>query len=467
MHSHISIEIPEKSNPAQIFDFEKSPQSGSSREDRGLGKKRVVTPAASTTRVKDARERRIWRLFHNAKVRRWELVRNGNFSEFSDVLQNHSAFKCRTSAGFDATVGISVRRGRESQNSSDRANFAGALRCGSVWGCPLCARTILHKHAEKINIGIDFAGEQGMGMIFYTLTIPHAKSDNPAELMKKLTIAKTLFAKGGARTRLEKKFNKIGSITRLEITDGKNGIHPHFHTLVFFENELDELTAQKYIDFLAAAWLRACSDLRVGLVTDQNLNDFLRHGFHGEQIFLKNADNITKYMTKMGFSKELTNATDTKKSKKSGRSMWEVLQGFVKKDKADTRKWLEFLREFRRRPAVRWSAGLKKKLGVDDDDFDEPDLVNGDESDASERIYTIFQYNLVVRNGLWFPILRGVETKNFQLLQNIANKYGVEFTSQKEGWPSITRHTHTQPRHGPASPKQSDASEFLERTRWQ
>jgi len=207
--------------------------------------------------------------------------------------------------------------------------------------------------------------------------------------------------------------------------------------------------------------------LRVGLVTDQNLNDFLRHGFHGEQIFLKNADNITKYMTKMGFSKELTNATDTKKSKKSGRSMWEVLQGFVKKDKADTRKWLEFLREFRRRPAVRWSAGLKKKLGVDDDDFDEPDLVNGDESDASERIYTIFQYNLVVRNGLWFPILRGVETKNFQLLQNIANKYGVEFTSQKEGWPSITRHTHTQPRHGPASPKQSDASEFLERTRWQ
>ena len=391
-----------------------------------LGKERLVPPTR-----KQKYRKKIWRQFLAAKRQCWALLaylrRHDPDNVHRQVLERHGSFRCRTSPAYGTMAGVSMR--------GNEATWSGLSCCGSAWGCPICAPVILRHHQEKISVAFDVANENDYTVVFTTLTVPHKRFFSPTDLIFLIQAARKIYGKGGTRQRLERGMGRMGDITRLEVTDGPNGLHPHYHILTFFDCDLPEEGIINYIKYLSEKWTQACRE--VGLVDDHNAAAFADHGFRAERVVIERADTIAKYLAKMAFSQEMTNAGDGKRGKRGGRSMWDVLAGFTRGDPSDTDKWLSYLAAFYRKPVVRWSPRLKRKLGVDI--LDDEQIVNTDDGAEVQRVYEVRHYQQVVHRGLWYPILRAVESKNFKMLQNISKKYAIDFIAVAEGYPDITQ----------------------------
>ena len=392
-----------------------------------------TTPTKGATTIGEKHRKKTWRLLRRVKRRRLALLHSMQSQDpdhpHCQTLERHRSWRCCSYAQYGKTAGIGLRDGK--------AGVVGVQRCSHVWACKVCAPGILFRRQEEIQIAFDVAVENNYTVVFITLTFPHRRTYTPTDLIFWAENAREIYGKGGGRSRREKRLGYMGQIVRHEVTDGPNGIHPHYHILTFFNRELIDEEINNYFEYLKAKWTQACR--QAGLVDDSNAAAFAAHGFHAERVEVERSDKIAKYMAKMAFSQEMTNAGNNKKSKKSkrkGRTMWDVLEGFACGDPADTEKWLSYLEAIQGKKAVRWSPGLKRKLGVDV--LEDEQIVEAEEKEQNTRVYDIHNYYQVVYRGLWYPIMRAVETKNFNMLSNIAKKYRIGFTSVADGWPDIT-----------------------------
>lgn len=268
----------------------------------------------------------------------------------------------------DEAAGLSVWK------SEGRARLAGAITCGAVWTCPVCAAKIAEKRRLELQLAVRTWLERGNHVNLLTLTFPHTEADNLADLLKLQAKALQKFKNSTRRyKRVMERYGRAGSIRGLEITYGKNGWHPHTHDLVFVKPGLEN-DIQAVRD-LRRAWLRAC--LHVGLLkpdgTLKPFRDFWRHALD-----LSGGTRAAEYIAKFGRDERwgITSEMTRNYAKVGmGRALWmdelhvtpfQLLEWSRNGDKSAGAIFRRYADAIKGKRALSWSQGLKLDLGVTD-----------------------------------------------------------------------------------------------------
>lgn len=139
---------------------------------------------------------------------------------------------------------------RGEDSDTGKLSLLGLARCHRVQ-CPLCSyvQTIIRR-----DFALEWAKKQdwsGYYGVFLTFTVSHKLSDSETVARFKKTIDKLNKSQSRYSTWFKHLFNKrevgyrsscpdsLGTLSSLEITFGKNGLHPHFHTMFLTKSAED------------------------------------------------------------------------------------------------------------------------------------------------------------------------------------------------------------------------------------
>lgn len=278
------------------------------------------------------------------------------------------------------------------------AAYHGLQTCGSVWACPVCSAKVQGDRAEDIAAGAAAWHEKGGGMALLSLTFPHYRSDDLAELLDKLRDAMETMnrtrafrdcfdrpARVGKPTKrypdgkpIPAKpglFRIAGTIRALEVTHGEaNGWHPHFHVLAFTSGgrmSAERLEALK--NHLFPLWVESC--VAAGLPAPS-----ARHGLD-----VQDGTRAAEYIAKWGKEPEAATVkatvgkstarelaySHTKKGRGGSRSPFDLLRlAHAGNDRA-AGLFRDFAIAFKGKRQLRWSRGLRDLLGLNAEKTDE------------------------------------------------------------------------------------------------
>lgn len=232
-----------------------------------------------------------------------------------------------------------------------RAHFKGLMTCGSAWVCPVCASKISERRRVELSDALDRNSE--LTPVLVTFTLAHDRGDRLAELVDFLNDGLRRARSGAPWGRLRRRFGLVGSVSALEVTWGQAaGWHPHRHLLMFSTLRADGIDAE---------------DLRARL-TDRFGRMVARRGRYVSAIYgvdVRLGDGaVGNYLAKerWGLGAEVTKA-GVKKAR-SGYSPWELLECYSKGAAWAGRLFVEYAAAMRGRSQLRWSAGLRDRLGV-------------------------------------------------------------------------------------------------------
>lgn len=324
--------------------------------------------------------------------------------------------------------------------SRNRAYYSGLQTCGSAWVDPVCSGVIFDKRKFEVGAALDWARENGHSVWFITLTARHSKNMELASLLGGLNRAMRRVYAGKAFQQFKAAHGYLGSIRGTEITNGRNGWHPHFHGLWFTAGgTLDEL--QAYVDKAWAAALKA-----EGLT-----------GLRGIRAVVKESSmTADAYITKFGRDRDWDLDAEMtmwarKNGDRGGASPWDLLRAGLRGVPEDVvgkpgervylqvqKRCRELFREYAAATkglhSMRWSAGLKKAVGLVDVSDDE---VAAGEANAVELVIlarlTVAQWRVVVGNDLRGELLAVAGTGDYGLVAGFLARIGVTLPASVDG----------------------------------
>ena len=260
--------------------------------------------------------------------------------------------------GFDQNAKIKVWQSIEHKTTS----FSGLQTCGSVWACPVCSAKIAERRRAEIIAAMAAHKAVGGCVNMLTLTAPHQRADNLAELLAKQAVALKFFFKDGSAKNVLKEMGVVGQIRALEVTHGRlsdfnNGWHPHYHILQFAGVGVDlvRFDAVQMKDWSVRLYLRwAACCVRAGLGEPS-----FAHGLK-----LDDGSKAAKYVSKWGLEDEMTKG-HTKKAL-HGETPFDFLRAYLvdSKDKQAGALFKEFAETFKGKRQLFWSPGLKKRYAI-------------------------------------------------------------------------------------------------------
>ena len=136
-----------------------------------------------------------------------------------------------------------------------KAHYAGLCRCCSVWLDPVCAASISEGRRAELVAAVATAKAMGWQVVLMTCTIPHGLGDDIKAMLKQMLDAWRRMSTGRAGKDMRKLLGVQGTIRASEVTDGKNGFHPHFHVLIFAKSDF---TSQSFQAGFLPLWQDAC-----------------------------------------------------------------------------------------------------------------------------------------------------------------------------------------------------------------
>jgi hypothetical protein len=241
-------------------------------------------------------------------------------------------------------------------------SYSGLQTCGSVWQCPVCAAKIAERRRVEVRSAMDAWKQQGGTVNLLTLTCPHQRGDDLAQLLAKQAKALNYFWMDRKAKAVFQEMGNIGHIKATETTHGRlspfdNGWHPHYHILMFDGSGVDlarfdpaQMTSWRARLYLC--WLNACNLAGLGAPSYQ----------HG--IRLDDGSKADKYISKWGLEDEITRG-HTKKAI-SGETPFDLLRA-LQADPTDRQAaalFIEFATVFKGKRQLRWSKGLKARFAV-------------------------------------------------------------------------------------------------------
>lgn len=234
----------------------------------------------------------------------------------------------------------------------NKAHYAGLRRCSSVWWCPLCAAKISERRRVELVSAVAVAKAMGWQVLLMTLTIPHGLGDDVNLMLDQMLKAWRKVTTSRAGQKLKDRLGIEGTIRGLEVTDGLNGFHPHFHVLVFAQ---PTFTAQSFQAAYLPFWQDACVKSGLPRPLDQ----------HGLRV--DDGSWAARYATKWGLEDEMTKShTKTSKGDK-GMTPWDMLRDVLKNDSERSRaRFYIYAIAFKGRRQLYWSNGLKARLAVEE-----------------------------------------------------------------------------------------------------
>lgn len=294
---------------------------------------RIRNTAAGSSKNNDLHGRR-WQLFKTAKRL---------FPELKSLQCCHSKM-----ATPDAVV--TVRGGGDVP-----AFFGGTYRCGSVWMCPHCARRIASRRREELNHAIERALQARWSVHLQTLTAPHQLDTPVADQLSAFSDARRRLTSYRGYKALLQRFEVIGEVRSIEVTYGKNGWHPHSHSILFSQRQQwTEADRAEFRRELWQQWRRACRAAGLADPTEA----------HGVDVRSGNA--AANYATKWGMADELAKPK-LKQGVDGSRTPWQLLADAADGDKRAAWLWREYAIAFKGRRQLFWSRKLRAALELEEE----------------------------------------------------------------------------------------------------
>ena len=242
------------------------------------------------------------------------------------------------------------------------ASFAGLQTCGSVWACPVCSAKIAERRRVEIIAAMTAHKAAGGCVNLLTLTAPHQRTDNLADLLKKQAKALQGFWNDRTVKAISKAMGMVGQIRALEVTHGRlspsnNGWHPHYHVLQFggIGADLVPFDVPQRLEWEGTLYLRwAAACVRAGLGEPSRA-----HGLK-----LDDGSKAAKYVSKWGLEDEMTKG-HTKKAM-HGETPFDFLRSYLadRTDKQAGALFREFAETFKGKRQLYWSPGLKARYAI-------------------------------------------------------------------------------------------------------
>jgi len=234
----------------------------------------------------------------------------------------------------------------------NKAHYAGLVRCGSVWLDPVCASKVGERRRAELSAAVVTAKAMGWKVYLMTCTVPHGLGDDIQAMLDQMLDAWRRLSTGRAGKELRKLFDLRGTIRTLEVTDGLNGFHPHFHALLFIGSTFSPESVQA--GFLPL-WQDAC--VKAGLPCPSD--------YRGLRV--DDGSWAERYVTKWGLEDEMVRGhTKTSKGDK-GMTPWDLLRDILKnRSQRSEERFRLYAEAFKGRRQLYWSNGLKAKLGVEE-----------------------------------------------------------------------------------------------------
>lgn len=266
--------------------------------------------------------------------------------------------------------GVGVWRSTQHQT----AHYSGLIVCGSVWTCPVCAAKISERRRLELQAAIAQHRESGGDAYLLTLTTPHGRRDDLAQLLAMQAKALASFTAQRAVKAVFAEMGEIGRVRAFEVTHGRkgtnNGWHPHYHFLQFAKGGADAAQLMDWRTRLYLEWAKCCE--RAGLGTPS-----FQHGLD-----LQDGSKADKYLSKWGLECEMTKG-HIKQAKAGGETPFDLLRAVLadKSDRQAAALFSEFGRVFKGKRQLSWSRGLRARFDLAEEKTDE-DLSREQSEDA-------------------------------------------------------------------------------------
>lgn len=264
----------------------------------------------------------------------------------------------------------------------NKAHYAGLVRCGSVWWCPLCAAKIAERRRAELVSAVATAKAMGLQVLLMTATVPHGLGDDVNVILEQMMKAWRKTTDNRAGKEMRKLLGFVGTVRALEVTDGQNGFHPHFHVLIFAK---PDFAVSAFETGFYPIWRDAC--ISSGLPAPS-----AKHGLR-----VDDGSWAAKYASKWGLEDEMTRShTKTSKGEK-GRSPWDMLREVLKTGCEQSKgRFLVYAHAFKGRRQLYWSNGLRALLGLTNEVTDEELAAMQEENAVELAELTLEQWRAVM-----------------------------------------------------------------------
>jgi hypothetical protein len=274
--------------------------------------------------------------------------------------------------------------------------YSGLMRCGNVWGCPICCAKVMRRRGEQIGKLFEAVHKDGGSAVMVTFTAAHQLNDKLSYLLDAFKDAKRMLTQ--SRPYRDLTAGRLGSVSATEITFGTaNGWHPHQHDVWFYKDRT--LDPEHLAEKLFPAWSAVCK--KNGLTTQES--------FRGRRIGVdvRPSWDASEYLAKFdrergwSLSSEMT-AGRLKTAQGKSMTPWAILEDAIIRgiDSPASTLWVEYLRATKGK-AVISLKGAKDLLAEHAMPTTLNDLADANKAGEGEVIATVTAANFdrVVRNG--------------------------------------------------------------------
>lgn len=287
-----------------------------------------------------------------------------------------------------------------------KASYGGIETCSSVWMCPKCASRIAEGRRQEIRALAEQHCRAGGVVFMAAFTMPHHAWDRVGDLRKAISRSWSKMISGRAWQREFEAVGCVGGVRALEVTNGKNGWHPHLHC-VFFLRRDDPASADRFSIFLFERWARLVARAGYGACNPAIWR------------FEKAAhlDAVTDYVVKGNFDMELTRG-HMKLAKGGGRSPWQLLADARMGDRRAAWLFREFALAFKGARQLTWFGDLREA-------HSDLDLASAQE--PAEIVGRIAKpvFDRIVARGLACLLLEAVERGGWDVALEFLAREGI------------------------------------------
>lgn len=295
--------------------------------------------------------------------------------------------------------GVTVKYHAEHQ----RASFGGLQLCGSVHTCPICSAIIGARRQVEIESGCSVWWGRSGYVALATFTLSHTKSDSLGAVLSVLKECYRQLKQGSGWLQIKQQYGIVGMISSTEYTYGEDsGWHPHLHVLMFLDT--DDIGPLRSL--LAARW--------AAIVARVSGESRWVHPVHGCDMRLAVSGDVSDYVTKSGGSWTAVDEL-VKSNRKIGRSgknrtPAQLLMHASYGDIDAGLLYQEYASATFRRNVIVWSPGLRKLLGLVEEDKTDDQVVEEEQDGAIQLLrFSFDDWRHICRTGNRAEVLLAIE----------------------------------------------------------
>jgi hypothetical protein len=280
--------------------------------------------------------------------------------------------------------------------NDEAVGYSGLMRCGNVWGCPICCAKVMRRRASQISNLFEAVHKGGGSAVMVTFTASHQLWDKLMHTLEAFKSAKRTLTQ--SRPYRDLALGRSGTVSATEITySPKNGWHPHQHDVWFFDGLAPD--CDYLADRLFEAWSAAA---------EKNVLS-TQASYRGRRIGVdvRPSWDASEYLAKFdrerdwSLSSEIT-AGRLKTSQGKSMTPWALLEDAIIRgmDSPAANLWVEYLRATKGK-AVISLKGAKDLLERHFMPTTLNDLADANKAGEGEVIATVSAANFdrIVRNG--------------------------------------------------------------------